>query len=138
MIAGIFDVLLHIIRSYGNSFHPLGGDKIHKELPKLLPALEWIDGNLNDPEISVSDIAQKIFVSEVYLRKLFHNVTGLSPIAFIQRRRIERACIELKGTAKGIKEISGTYGFLEIPFFYRIFKQWTGKTPAQYRQGREP
>lgn len=129
----IYDALLYIIRHHGKLFHP-PESSLHQLLPRLLPALECIEHELDNPTLAVGDLARKIKVSEVYLRRLFKKVTGARPAAFIQRRRVERACELLRFTSKGIKLIAAETGFRELTFFYRVFGYWTGTTPARYRQ----
>ncbi|MCX6993243.1 MAG: AraC family transcriptional regulator [Kiritimatiellaeota bacterium] len=131
----IFNVLLYIIRHHEASFQPMGG-AIHRDLPRLLPALEWLERQLGNSSLTVADLARKAGVSEVYLRRLFRRVTGIGPSAFIQRRRVERACTLLRLTSKSIKQIAAETGFTEPTFFYRVFGRWTSVTPAAYREGK--
>ncbi|MFH1969977.1 MAG: AraC family transcriptional regulator [Verrucomicrobiota bacterium] len=132
----VFNVLLYVIRHYGPLFRPLGGAP-HQLLPRLLPALELIEQQLDNPSLAIGDLAQKVGVSEVYLRRLFRTVTGLGPAAFIQRRRIERACTLLRQTSTNIKQIAANTGFGDLTFFYHVFKCWTGITPVAYRKDIE-
>jgi len=69
----------------------------------------------------------------VQFRKLFKRVTGLNPVRFIQRRRVERACVMLRTTTLSIEQIAEACGFSDPPFFFRIFRLWTGTSPNQYR-----
>ena len=131
----IFDVLLYILRHYGALFQP-ADILIHQRLLRLLPALEWIERQINNPLLTVGDLAQKTGVSEVYFRKLFRNITDMGPTAFIQRRRVERACVLLRLSSKSIKQVAAETGFTELTFFYRVFNRWTGVTPAAYREGK--
>ena len=137
MSAEILLVLLHIIRHHGARFRPLSRGRVHPELPRLLPALELIDHRLDDPNLCVGDLAKEISVSEVYLRRLFRRATGLSPVAFIQRRRIQHACVLLRTSRMSINEIAEGSGFSGIPLFYRFFKRWLQTTPARYRESED-
>jgi len=132
----IFNVLLYVIRHYGPLFRPMGGAP-HQLLPRLLPALELLEQQLDNPSLAIGNLAQKVGVSEVYLRRLFKAVTGLGPAAFIQRRRVERSCTLLRQTSTSIKQIAANTGFGELTFFYHVFKCWTGITPATYRKDIE-
>jgi|GEM_PF-724246 len=132
----VFNVLLHVIRHHGSLFRPLGGSP-HQLLPRLLPALELIEQQLDNPSLAIGNLAQKVGVSEVYLRRLFRAVTGLGPAAFIQRRRVERSGTLLRQTSTSIKQIAADTGFGDLTFFYHVFKCWTGITPAAYRKDIE-
>jgi len=133
MAAEILALLLHIVRHHGRRFRAPGAGRAHAELPRLLPALEWLDRNLHHPALGVRDLAKRVYLSEVQFRKLFRRVTGLSPVRFIQRRRVERACSLLHGSEMGVEEIAETCGFSDAPFFCRVFKAWTKTTPRRYR-----
>ncbi|MGH8192243.1 MAG: helix-turn-helix domain-containing protein [Rhodanobacteraceae bacterium] len=131
--AGVMEVLTDLTRREGARFRPLTAAPGRGQLPRVLPALEKIEARLTDPALNVVELAQTLFVSEVQFRKLFRRATGLSPIRFIQRRRIEHACTLLRGSGLSIEQVAGESGFSDAPFFYRVFKHWTGTTPALYR-----
>lgn len=133
MAAEIQLVLLYLARHHGPRFRAPGTGQAHAELPRLLPVLEYIDRNLGEPALAVGDLAKQLFVSEVQFRKLFRRVTGVSPVRFVQRRRIESACRMLRGSEMNVDEIAAACGFADVPFFSRVFKQWTKTTPARYR-----
>ena len=134
MAAEICTLLLYIVRHHGRRFRAPGAGHAHALLPRLLPALEHFDRNLHDPGLKVGDLARKLFLSEVQFRKLFRRVTGMSPVRFMQRRRIERACALLHGSELSVEEIAEACGFRDVPFFYRIFRHWAKSTPAHYRK----
>ena len=136
MAAEILQVLLFLIRHHGTRFHAPGAGRAHAELPRLLPALEAIDRNLDDPELNVGALAKRVFVSEVQFRKLFKRVTGISPVRFIQRRRVERACVFLRGGEMSVEQVADACGFSDISFFSRVFKAWTRTTPGRYRDAK--
>lgn len=131
--ANILKILLNICRHYGDSFACRAAIHQHKHLSKISPLLKWIDKNHSNPEISSRLMAKHIHVSEVYLRKLFKNTLGISPINFLQRRRLETACKMLKQNIETIEIIAHHSGFQNTPFFYRVFKKWMGQTPKAYK-----
>lgn len=135
MAAEIFGVLAYLLRQRPVLFHVLTG-RAHKEVPRLLPALEMIDRRLTDPALPVGDLARAVCLSEVQFRKLFHRMTGLSPVRFIQKRRIERACVLLRSSEMTIEQIAEACGFSDLPFFYRVFKAWTNAAPGSYRKAQ--
>lgn len=133
MSADITAVLLHIIRFHGTEFHFRSEGKMKTDLPRLLPALEWISEHLLEPELRVSDMAACINVCESQFRKLFDRVMGISPVQFLQRQRVERACSMLLTTDLSVEQIALACGFSDTPFFYRVFKTWAGTSPRLYR-----
>ena len=101
--------------------------------PYLVKAVEYIESNLSSPELSNTEIAENIGISEVYLRKLFSKNISLSVNRYIQNKRIEKAERLLKETLFSVTEISELCGYSCIYYFCRIFKEQTGYTPTKYR-----
>ncbi|MFA5863333.1 MAG: AraC family transcriptional regulator [Phycisphaerae bacterium] len=133
MSSAIKEVLLYIIRHHSDRLN-LPDNEFHKEYLRLRPVIELVQNRLDDPNLTVADLAQAIFISEVYLRKLFQQTLRLSPIEFITQQRIERARVLLKTTDLSIKAVCDQCGFRDIHFFYRIFRKVTKSTPLAYRQ----
>jgi transcriptional regulator GlxA family with amidase domain len=67
-------------------------------------------------------------------KRRFAGATGLTPIAYVQRLRIEDAKRRLERTAESVDEIGWRVGYEEPAFFRRLFKRTTGLSPAVYRR----
>ncbi len=133
MAALLWQVLLHIVRHHSPGIALPGHVARLEQLRRLLPALSCIEQRLADPELRVADLAEQVHLSEVSLRKLFLSAAGVSPVEFIRRQRIARACTLLRTTELSTQQIAGQCGYNDLPFFYRCFRQVTGTTPRQYR-----
>lgn len=107
-------------------------------LDRLVPVMEWIERNLAKPDLKVESLAKTIHLSQGRLRSLFQQYLGTSPVRFLRKRRIERACEALRNTGRQVKEIAYQAGFNDVPFFFRVFKSHTGMTPQAYREQAWP
>ncbi|WP_105403963.1 MULTISPECIES: GlxA family transcriptional regulator [Neorhizobium] len=67
-------------------------------------------------------------------KRRFTAAAGVSPIAYVQRLRIEEAKRRLEGTEASVDEISWQVGYEEPAFFRRLFKRVTGLAPGAYRR----
>jgi AraC-like DNA-binding protein len=67
-------------------------------------------------------------------KRRFTSATGFSPIAYVQRLRIENAKRRLERTEAAVDEISWQIGYEEPAFFRRLFKRITGLAPGAYRR----
>ncbi len=77
-------------------------------------------------------------MSETVYRKRFRQVTGLSPVQYINRLKIEKACQMLRSGDMSSSAISEFLNFYSLPYFYKVFRECMGMTPNQYRdQGTE-
>lgn len=84
--------------------------------------------------ISVQEIADLLEIHPVHLAREFHKHYKCS-IGFYKRKlKIEYAQKKLCGTDMNIAEISLSSGFSDQSHFTRIFKQFTGQTPAEFRR----
>jgi transcriptional regulator GlxA family with amidase domain len=67
-------------------------------------------------------------------KRRFKAATGHTPIAYVQRIRVERAKRMLETSDEPIEEISWAVGYEDPASFRRLFKRLTGLTPGAYRQ----
>jgi transcriptional regulator GlxA family with amidase domain len=67
-------------------------------------------------------------------KRRFTSATGMSPIAYVQRLRIEDAKRRLERTEASVDEISWQVGYEDPAFFRRLFKRLTGLSPGIYRR----
>lgn len=128
----IFQVIMHIMRfsENRNGKKPYDADK----LLKLIPAFILMEKQLNNPSLTVKEIADEVSVSEVYLRKLFQETVSMAPVEFLQQRRIDKACSLLAETEMSIQAISDVCGFSDKYFFHRVFRKISSVTPLEYRE----
>ncbi len=105
-----------------------------KSLGVLEPAKKYIADNLCRPELSVSDIADSLGVSECWLRRLFLRELSVTPKRYVTGQRIALAEALLSETRAGVLEISEKSGFSSVYHFCRAFKEYTDITPTEYRQ----
>ena len=67
-------------------------------------------------------------------KRRFASATGLTPIGYVQRLRIEDAKRRLERSEASVDEISWKVGYEDAAFFRRLFKRTTGLAPAAYRK----
>ena len=114
------------------SMHPIYRSVTHRK--QVDEALSYIDGHLTHPDLKVSDIAAHLNLSDVFLRRLFHDQMGFSPLRIIKNKRMARAKGLLESTFLTISDISELSGFSCPSYFCSEFKRATGMTPMEYRE----
>lgn len=98
---------------------------------KMIAAIEYIAKNYTK-KITNNELAELSGMSTVYFRKLFSEVYGISPIAYVQKLRIKKA-MEMLGSDYGsISDVAQSLGYLNIYDFSRAFKKHTGVPPSKY------
>lgn len=96
--------------------------------------LAWIEGNLNS-NLSIADVADKAGYSSWHLQRVFKFHTGLSLGRYMRLRRISETMKALKFTSKSISDIADEFQFECISSYTRCFKEVSGMSPSQYRNG---
>lgn len=91
--------------------------------------IEEKEGNL-----SIDEIAGQLFVSKDYLRHLFTQYVGQSPLRTIVSARVDHAKKLLKNPELPIADIAERCGFEDPYYFSRLFKSYTGKSPSAFRK----
>lgn len=134
MNAELSSMLFRLLRKQTTRLRPEFPLASISELPRFVPVFRHVEKNLHRPEYSVQEMARQANLSEVQFRKIFRRITGTSPLRFVQRQRIERACGLLKTSTKSISVIAVESGFCEPSFFHRVFKTWVGMTPRAFRK----
>lgn len=113
-------------------------DDINKSSPnkkdiKKDAILEYINENLNNPNISLQIVAEEFNITTSYLSYFFKEKTGNNFSDYLRKLRISYAEILLKDHKKSIKEIAYEIGYVNSNVFIRNFKKVKGLTPGQYR-----
>lgn len=78
--------------------------------------------------IKLSKLAERTF------KRRFTAATGLAPLAYVQRLRIEDAKRRLERTDASVDDIGWRVGYEDAAFFRRLFKRTTGLPPGAYRK----
>lgn len=112
--------------------------------PNMLLIVEQVkalvEDNLTRKDLSVTFIAQKMYLSTNYVRSIFKEVTGEPLSSYIITQKLVRICGILKETDWSGQQIADYMGFSTKSYFYTFFKNYMGVTPSQYRKdhaGRE-
>ena len=73
-------------------------------------------------------------MNKYYMVHSFTRYAGLSPIQYLNRRRLEIACHLLESSNHSISDISSLTGFSSQSYFTQTFRKAFGMTPVMYRQ----
>jgi AraC-like DNA-binding protein len=85
--------------------------------------------------VSLAEMAKVAAMSESAFKLLFKKQTGLPPLKYVTRHRIENARRLLHTTSQSITEIAHTLGFSSSQYFATVFQSYTGQSPNEFRSG---
>ncbi|WP_433291717.1 AraC family transcriptional regulator [Actinoplanes sp. CA-030573] len=87
------------------------------------PAYHW----------TLTELAASLHVAPGYLVRLFKSATGLPPMAYLSRQRVELAAAQLLHTDQPINRIGESVGWPDQNYFARRFKSHFGLSASTYR-----
>ena len=89
-------------------------------------------------KISLDQIAHNMYLSPVYISKIFKEETGESPINYLIKIRLEKARDILMTSDSGsIKNIANSVGYDDVYHFSKLFKKYYGISPLYYKKSLE-
>ncbi|RJF95212.1 GlxA family transcriptional regulator [Noviherbaspirillum saxi] len=100
--------------------------------PTVLAAERWIDGHLSEA-ISIAELSSTLAVSAKTLARRIEAATGVSPVKFIQRRRLMRAAHLIATTTLSIDAVAAQVGYQDGTALRKLVKREFGITPGALR-----
>jgi len=85
-------------------------------------------------DLTVSELAEVVGMSQYYFSKLFKMSTGTTPHQYVMRQRVERAQEYLRETRTPLAEVATQVGFETQSHFTSVFRRLVGVTPKHYRE----
>lgn len=83
---------------------------------------------------SLASFEEELQISKYRLCREFATIFGISPLQYLNQRRLDAAKDLLRTTNIPIHEVSTSVGFENTNHFINLFKRETGITPNVYRQ----
>jgi AraC family transcriptional regulator len=128
---------VHLLRKYGAA---VSGPKMtYGGLPreKLARAVEYIQDQLAT-DLTVSGIAQAVYMSPFHFTRLFKESTGRSPHQYVVEARVRKAKDLLTTGKFTISEAAYHVGFVDQSHLTRHFKRVFGLPPKRLLSRRRP
>ena len=123
--AGIFQYLLA-------KFYD-GAEGYDNDMLRFERVLTYIDEHI-DTRIDTATLASVANLSEVYFSNLFSKTFGISPIKYINHKKMNIAATLLAENKMCSKEIAYSLGYENEMYFFRLFKSTFGMTPGKYKK----
>ncbi len=95
-------------------------------------ARDYIHANLAEP-FSISQSASIATLSKYHFLRTFRNITGETPLSYLQRIRVERAKWLLSKSKLSITQVAVEVGYESLPSFSTLFRTHTQLSPSEFR-----
>ncbi|MGE5553343.1 MAG: bifunctional transcriptional activator/DNA repair enzyme AdaA [Betaproteobacteria bacterium] len=89
-------------------------------------------------DLTLRELAARLFVSPFHLQRVFKRVVGFSPAQYLTRQRIEAARALLADSGLSITAVALSVGFKNPAHFSAVFHRAVGCPPSAYRSPQPP
>ena len=100
----------------------------------LEKTIDLIENNLDNQELNISFLSNKVFVSSYYLQRIFYSFFGKTIGSYIRERRITEPGTDIKKVQK-VSCVANKYGYESQESFTRAFKKFHGVNPGVAKKG---
>ncbi len=94
---------------------------------------KFIMKNIDNPNIDVELITQSMAMSRPTLYNKMKAISGMGLMNYVNKLRIDKSKEYLSKTDLLINEIAINVGFTDGRYFSKVFKQYSGMTPNEYK-----
>lgn len=118
-------------RGTQSPFLPAVGTAQHEDAD-IKRAISYLEATVSAPS-SMAELSSKLAISERTLARKFQAHLGMSPLGYLQSRRIATAKQLLENSALTLDQIVERCGYEDIASFRKLFSRLVGMTPREYR-----
>lgn len=126
-----YDLLYQIFTSASTELHQY---KISKRTRLTEKIKTYVDNHYADSNLGLALVGTEYNISEGYVSTLFKEQAGINFADYVEKLRIDKACILLKENKLTIVQISELVGYNSIQSFRRAFKKVKGVSPSKLRE----
>jgi two-component system, response regulator YesN len=130
------------IEQYVNSLllqaiNTVKSSSLEKKKDLVNKLIQFLIQNYHNPNMSISDLATNVNLSESYIRTQFKEIEGKTINEYLIDLRITKAKELLLNSDHTAKDISEMVGFADNRYFYVVFKKYMGLTTEQFRKDKK-
>lgn len=96
-------------------------------------AIDFLNGHYGE-RIAVTDLATVANLSPSHFTRVFKEETGMAPVEYIMRTRLDSAKRMLRGNDKTLSTIALDCGFNSSSYFYQCFTRAFAISPSEFRK----
>jgi DNA-binding response OmpR family regulator/two-component sensor histidine kinase len=106
----------------------------NKDKAFIQDLLDLIETNLQEPELDIDFLCEKLFTSRTQLYLKIKGITGQSTGEFIKTVRLKKAIHIMTHEDVPLSEVAERIGLQSASYFSRVFKKEYGKSPSEFMQ----
>lgn len=122
---------IDIDRAQQAEFTIFNGLKNHRD-EDILKAQKYLEENYKE-KISIEKLSADIHLGRRNFDRRFIKATGLTPVDYLQRVKVEQAKVQFESTRKTVNEVMYDVGYSDPKAFRDVFARITGMSPLEYK-----
>lgn len=133
LVRNLLSQIFLILRQYPGNVRDRKNSQQEQRMKQMLT---WLDEHYMET-ITVARLADVAGICVRECQRYFANILHMSPVQYLNRRRVTAAAEFLISTDMSVSEIGLCCGFDNPSYFAKQFKMITGMTPKAYRRKNE-
>lgn len=125
------DLLNHLLTEFTVEF--LKKDQEFRKIPSYIEKIHDLFEEHYEENYSLDDLEIRFSISKYRICREFGEYYGITPLQYLNRRRIRIACHLLETTSLRIHEVGSAVGIDNTNHFISLFKKYEGCTPLEYK-----
>lgn len=105
----------------------------HKRKNDIEQVASFIEEHYADP-VTLGGMAKIFMTNPCALSRSFKRYMGVPPISYLNRVRIQAAKELIENSDLSLTQVCSRVGYESLTYFGRVFKEFTGVTPSQFRR----
>ena len=125
------DLLNHLLTEFTVEF--LKKDQEFRKIPSYIEKIHDLFEEHYEENYSLDDLEVRFSISKYRICREFGEYYGITPLQYLNRRRIRIACHLLETSSLRIHEVGSAVGIDNTNHFISLFKKYEGCTPLEYK-----
>jgi AraC-like DNA-binding protein len=105
------------------------------ELRRLAPVFRLIERR-HAQRLTLDELAESVHLHPAYFSSVFRDATGIPPLRYVARYRLNRVRELLLSTPMPVTEIALETGYHDPSYLDRVFRRIEGLSPSAYRRAK--
>jgi AraC-like DNA-binding protein len=102
------------------------------DITRLNMIEQFIEDHLSEP-VTLEQIAKHVHLHPNYLVRYFNKHFAVSPLKYLNRKRMQKAKSLLGATSLSVKEVAERVGYPDTNHFAKAFRRENSRSPTEYR-----
>ena len=125
------DLLNHLLTELTVEF--LKKDQEFRKIPSYIEKIHDLFEEHYEENYSLDDLEARFSISKYRICREFGEYYGITPLQYLNQRRIRIACHLLETTSLRIHEVGSAVGIDNTNHFISLFKKYESCTPLEYK-----